>query len=134
MKEWGDALKTFVETTGPAGAIIAAIIVALVLCLIIFAKSAGLFDGTRTEHQKTEFQDRLIAQVDKLVARQEALQLEADRIETENDHLKDKLRELETSIALMRNQLRRAIDLLRAVREGRMPPEAIEAADIAEVA
>lgn len=126
-------LIRIIEATGPIGAVIAGVIVALVLGLIIFAKSTGILNFTRTETQKGDFQDRLIGQVDKLLLREAALQAEADRIEGENDRLKDDMRELRTQIVLMRNQLRRAIDLLRAVREGRISPEAIPAADTIEV-
>lgn len=122
-----------IDATGIVGAVIAAIIVGLVLAIIIFAKSTGLLNLTRSETQKGDFQDRLITQVDKLMLREAALQAEADRIESENDRLKDEMRSLRTQIVLMRNQLRRAIDLLRAVREGRLPPEAIAAADTIEV-
>lgn len=128
----GPAIK-LIEATGPIGAVIAAVIVALVLAVIIYAKSTGLLNISRTETQKGDFQDRLIAQVDKLLLREAALQAEADRIEGENDRLKDDMRELRTQIVLMRNQLRRAIDLLRAVREGKISPDAIPAADTIEV-
>ena len=123
-----------IEATGPIGAIVAAVIVGLVLALIVYAKSAGLLGITRTETQKGDFQDRLIAQVDKLMLREASLQAEADRIEGENDRLKDEMRELRTQVVLMRNQLRRAIDLLRAVKEGRLSPDAIAAADTLEAA
>jgi hypothetical protein len=128
----GWALK-IIDRTGTVGAVIASAIVGLVLAIIVYAKSTGLLSFTRTETQKGDFQDRLITQVDKLMLREAALQAEADRIESENDRLKDEMRDLRTQIVLMRNQLRRAIDLLRAVREGRLPPEAIAAADTIEV-
>lgn len=128
----GPAIR-IIEATGPIGAIVAAAIVGLVLAIILYAKSTGLLNMGRTETQKGDFQDRLIAQVDKLLLREAALQAEADRIEGENDRLKDDMRELRTQIVLMRNQLRRAIDLLRAVREGKISPDAIPAADTIEV-
>ncbi|MFC5553636.1 hypothetical protein ACFPQ7_06800 [Methylobacterium iners] len=100
--------------------------------IIVFAKSSDLFDNTRTEHQKTDFQELLISQVDKFAAREEELRRDVERAEVENDRLKDRQRELQTQVALMRNQLRRVVDLLRDVREGRLPPEAIAAADTVE--
>ena len=60
-----------------------------------------------------------------------ALRADFERQEIENDRLKDRARELQTSVELMRTQLRRTIELLRAVREGRLAPSAIEDADLA---
>ena len=134
MEEYGKALKTFVETTGPAGAIIAAVIVGLALAVILYARTKGLFQSAEEGDNRNDFVGQLIEQVDRLAAREERLQHEADRVERENERLKDKQRELLTKMELMRNQLRRAIDLLRAVREGRLPPEAIAAADTIETA
>lgn len=129
MEKYADLLGQFVATTGPVGAIIAALIVGLALAVIVYARTKGLFQSVSAEDSRQDFVDQLIEQVDKLVAREERLQIEADRVERENEQLKDRQRELQTKMELMRNQLRRAIDLLRAVREGRLPPEAIEAAD-----
>lgn len=128
----GPAIR-IIEATGPTGAIVAAVLVALALVVIILAKFGGLFDNSRNEVLKTDFIGRLVAEVDKFSVRESELRREADRLEAENDRLKDNMRELQTQGILMRNQLRRAIDLLRAVREGRLPPEAIAAADTIEV-
>jgi uncharacterized protein YlxW (UPF0749 family) len=128
----GPAIR-IIEATGPTGAIVAAVLVALALVVIILAKFGGLFDNSRNEVLKTDFIGRLVAEVDKFSEREKELRREADRLEAENDRLKDKMRELQTQGILMRNQLRRAIDLLRAVREGRMSPDAIAAADTIEV-
>lgn len=121
-----------IEGTGPVGAYIAAGIVGLTLAVIVFARTAGLFDGTRSDQQKTGFLDRVIAQYDKLVLVEDQLRKDAERIEAENDELKDRQRELQTSVELMRIQLRRAIDLLSAVRDGRMQPADI-APELAEL-
>lgn len=134
MDSYVEAGIKYLVATGPIGAVVAAIIIALVLAIIVYAKSTGLLNFTRTETQKGDFQDRLITQVDKLMLREASLQAEADRIEAENDRLKDEMRELRSQIILMRNQLRRAIDTLRAVREGRLSPDAIAAIDTIEVA
>lgn len=128
----GPAIR-IIEKTGPAGAIVAAGLVGLALVVIIIARFAGLFDNSRNEVLKTDFIGRLVAEVDKFSEREKELRREADHLEAENDRLKDKMRELQTQGILMRNQLRRAIDLLRAVREGRMSPDAIAAADTIEV-
>ncbi|GJD93378.1 hypothetical protein [Methylobacterium iners] len=133
MEKYAELLTQFVAVTGPAGSLIAALIVGLALAVILYARTKGLFQGVEAGESKQNFVDQLIEQVDRLAAREERLQHEADKVERENDRLKDRQRELLTKIELMRNQLRRAIDLLRAVREGRLPPEAIEAADTIEL-
>lgn len=127
----GPAIR-IIEATGPVGAIVAAALVGLALVVIIFAKLGGLFDNSRNDVLKTDFIGRLVAEVDKFSEREKELRREADRLEAENERLKDKMRELQTQGILMRNQLRRAIDLLRAVREGRLSPDAIAAADTIE--
>lgn len=116
-----------IESTGPIGAYIAAGIVGLVLAIIVFARAAGLFDDVRSERQKTDFLGLVIAQFDKVTASEARLRQEAQRIEAENDALKDRQRELLTSVELMRAQLRRLIDLLTAVRDGKIPLAAIDA-------
>ena len=132
---WGDiegpAIR-IIEKTGPVGAIVAAALVGLALIVIILAKFGGLFDNSRNEALKTDFIGRLVSEVDKFSEREKELRREADHLEAENERLKDKMRELQAQGVLMRNQLRRAIDLLRAVREGRMSPDAIAAIDTIE--
>ncbi|TXN71639.1 hypothetical protein [Methylobacterium sp. WL6] len=120
------------DGSGPIGFYIAAAIVGLTLAVIVFARVAGLFDGTRTDAQKTGFLDRVLAQYDKLAASEEALRKQAERLEAENDGLKDRSRELQTSIELLRVQIRRAIDLLSAVRDGKLQPADV-GAELAEL-
>lgn len=105
-------LVRIVEATGPVGAYIAAAIVGLCLVLIGFAKSQGLFNDTRTAKQQVEFQKRLLEQLDRLMDREKKLQ--------------DEMAEVQAHVVLMRVQLRKAIDLLRQVREGHVPPDAID--------
>ncbi|KMO32493.1 hypothetical protein [Methylobacterium aquaticum] len=105
-------LIRIVEATGPIGAILAAIIVGLCLALIVFARSQGLFNDARTAQQQAEFQKRLLEQVERLMHREEVLIQE--------------MSEVQAHVALMRVQLRKAIDLLRQVREGRVAPDAID--------
>ncbi len=105
-------LFRILEGTGPVGAYIAAGLVGLVLVLIVYARTQGLFNDTATAKQQVEFQKRLMEQVDRLMER--------------DDALRDEMAEMQAHVALMRNQLRRAIDLLRQVREGRVSPDAID--------
>ncbi|MCF4125026.1 hypothetical protein [Methylobacterium sp. SyP6R] len=105
-------LVRIVEATGPVGAYIAAAIVGLVLALIVFAKTQGLFTSTTTAQQQVDFQKLLLEHLDRLSKREEALRAE--------------MAEVQAHVALMRVQLRKAIDLLRQVREGHVPPDAID--------
>ncbi|WP_264047517.1 hypothetical protein [Methylobacterium flocculans] len=132
MDKTVESTLRIIEGTGPIGAYIAAGIVGLALAIIVFARTAGLFDGVRSDQQKTGFLDRVIAQYDKLVLVEDQLRKEAERIEAENDSLKDRQRELQTSVELLRMQLRRAIDLLAAVRDGRLQPADV-APELAEL-
>lgn len=120
------------DGSGPIGFYIAAVLVGLALAVIIVARLAGLFDSARGDIQKTGFLDRVIAQYDKLAASEAALRAEAEHLEAENDGLKDRTRELQTSIELLRVQIRRAIDLLTAVRDGRLQPADV-GAELAEL-
>ncbi|WP_288582007.1 hypothetical protein [uncultured Methylobacterium sp.] len=109
-------LIRILEATGPIGAFIAAGIVGLVLALIVFAKTQGLFNDTRTAQQQVDFQKLLLEQLDRLSKREQALQ--------------DEMAEVQAHVTLMRVQLRKAIDLLRQVREGRVAPDTIDTAAI----
>lgn len=115
-----------IEGTGPAGAYIAAGLVGLALIVIVVANFAGLYDDRRSASTKTDFLDRVVKQYEVLAKSETALRQEADRIERENDVLQDRQRELLTSIELLRQQLRRAIDLMKAVRDGRLRPEDLD--------
>lgn len=105
-------LSRILEMTGPVGAYIAAVLVGLVLILIVFARTQGLFNDSATAKQQVEFQKRLLEQLDRLSKREEALRVE--------------MAEVQTHVVLMRVQLRKAIDLLRQVREGHVSPDAID--------
>lgn len=116
-----------IEGTGPTGAVIAAVIVGLALVVIIVANFAGLYDDRRSASTKTDFLDRVVKQYEVLSQSEAALREEGDRIERENDALQDRQRELLTSVELLRRALRRAMDLMAAVRDGRMQPAELDA-------
>lgn len=131
--DYASLLKAFFEAAGAPEKIVAGVIVGLALALIVYAKSAGLFASARAEGQKVGLLDHFSQEVERLAQAEQDLRRDVDRSEAERDRLKDKQRELETKVILMRAALRRAIDLLRAVREGRLAPEAIEAIETIEV-
>ncbi len=132
MEAYAGLIREFIETAGAPGAIIAGVIVGLGLLIIVYAKSAGMFAAVRTEDQKGDLLDHFSEEVERLAGAEQELRRDLARNEAEQDRLKDKQRELETKVVLMRAALRRAIDLLRAVREGRLAPDAIDAVDTVE--
>lgn len=121
-----EAALRIIEGTGPYGAYIAAGLVGLALVVIVIANFAGLYDDRRSASTKTNFLDRVVKQYETLAKSEAALRAEADRIERENDQLQDRQRELLTSVELLRQQLRRAIDLMRAVRDGKLQPSDLD--------
>lgn len=116
-----------IEGTGPVGAYIAAAIVAFTLAIILIANFTGLYDDRRSATTKTDFLDRVVKQYEVLSRSEAALREEGERIERENDALQDRQRELLTSVELLRRALRRAMDLMTAVRDGRMQPAELDA-------
>lgn len=133
MDAYAGLIREFIQTAGAPGAILAGVIVGLGLLIIVYAKSAGMFALVRTEDQKGDLLDHFSEEVERLAGAEQELRRDLARNEAEQDRLKDKQRELETKVVLMRAALRRAVDLLRAVREGRLAPDAIEAIDTIEV-
>lgn len=115
------------DGSGPIGFYIAAVLVGLTLSVIVLARTAGLFNSNRADRQQTDFLARVIQQYDRLADGEAALRQDADRLEAENDDLKDRIREHQVSVELLRRQLARAIELLTAVRDGRLAPEGIDA-------
>lgn len=114
-----------IEAAGPPAALLAGGIVSLGLLVIIIAHFGGAYANVSTGVQNVALQDRLIQLVDRLAKSEERLRLDGERVEAENDKLKDRQRELLTTIELLRAQLRRVIDMLRAVQEGRLAPASI---------
>ncbi|MFA6966084.1 hypothetical protein [Bosea sp. (in: a-proteobacteria)] len=115
-----------VESTGPTGAIIVAIVLGLALGAIILAKGNSLLAGGAREQQATEFQDRLIKALEALTASESSLRSQVQSLLVENAALRENLRELAASVDLLRQQMRRLIGQMRAVQEGRLPADALQ--------
>lgn len=130
MEKTVESALRIIEGTGPVGAYIAAGLVGLTLAAIVFARLGNLWDTSRSEARKTDFLDLMVTQYERLMTVEANLRAEGERIEAENDALKERLREGQAAVELMRIQFRRVIELLRAVKEGRMKPEDLPA-DIA---
>lgn len=119
----GTALA-IIQATGPIGAAIAAGIVGLALAVIVYASAKGLFRDDKAGDQAVQFQAKLLEAVRLLTERETALQ-------RDNEGLRRQLAELAVSVDLCRIQLRRAYEILRDVKEGRIAPGAIMPGELA---
>ncbi|MGC5778822.1 hypothetical protein [Methylobacterium sp. NFXW15] len=136
MDGWGKAAESaarIVESLGPWGALVLAVVVGLGVVLALCVQFGGLQLGRKADRQSLDFVDRLISEVDKLAAREVALRAEMERQELDRDSHRLRAVELQADVELMRAQLRRAIEVLRAVRDGRLLASAITEADLAEL-
>lgn len=132
--EWGNAVEgaiRIIDRLGPRGALVVSGVVGLGLAAALLAHFRGLYLERRSDRQSLDLVDRLIAEVDKLAAREVALRAEMERQELDRDSQRLRAVELQADVELMRAQLRRAIEVLRAVRDGRLLPSAITEADLA---
>lgn len=118
-------LVSYLASTGPVGAIVAALVVALVLAVVILAWAARTLLGHRTDEQFAAFQARLLDAVG-------ALGRIEERHAAENVRLREELARQGAMIELLREQQRRAIDLLRRVAGGKVAPADITEADLRE--
>lgn len=135
MESWGKAAESFLrvlEGVGPYGTLIISLVVGLGILVALVGHFAGLYQGRRADAQSLAFVDLLIAEVDKLSARELALRADLERQERDADNHRLRAVELQADVELMRTQLRRTIETLRAVRDGRLLPSAITDADIAQ--
>ncbi len=109
-----------VEATGPVGAIIIAIVLGLALAAFVFTRLRSMLAGGTREQQATEFQDRLIKALEALTASESGLRAQVQSLLVENAALRENLRELTSSVDLLRTQMRNMIRQMRAVQEGRL--------------
>lgn len=136
MDPWAKPTELFLSVMagiGPYGTLIVSVIVGLGLVVVLVAHFSGLYSSRRADKQSLDFADRLIGEVDKLSQRELALRADLERQERESDMHRLRSVELQADTELMRMQLRRYIETLRAVRDGRLLPSAITDADLAEV-
>lgn len=107
---------TTLTNAGPVGAFLAALLVGLGLMVIVYARTKDLWTDTKGRTQGVEFQDRLLKLVDTLTASEAALRLRIDDVLRDNGTLRDDVDALRADLALVRNQRRRLIEMLRAMR------------------
>lgn len=135
MEALAKAAESFVpllDKLGSTGIVIVSVLVGLAIAVVLVAHFSGLYQGRREDGQRLDIVDRLIADVDKLLAREARLRADLEQQERESDSHRIRAAELQADAELMRVQLRRYIELIRAVKDGRLLPSAITEADIAE--
>jgi uncharacterized protein HemX len=115
-----------VEATGPAGAIIIALVLAFGLVAFLWTKGRSLLAAGTREQQATEFQDRLIKALEALTASEGSLRAQVQSLLIENAALRENLRELTASVDLLRAQMRRMIGQMRAVRDGSLAADEMQ--------
>lgn len=110
------ALVSDLAKTGPFGAAIAGLVIALALAIIIFARVKDLWSDDKGRSQSIEVADLTLKLIDTLMASERALRERIDEISRERDHDRDEIDALRADLALVRGQRRRLIELLRARR------------------
>lgn len=132
--EW---LVEMIRGGGPLAAIASGVLVGLGLTALIIARTVGLVSSGKADMQGPAFQDRLLKFVDALTANETALRQRIDRLQGDNQTLAadkigmaEEIAELRASLALLRHQRKRLIELMRTIKSDRLGPAAIRAAGI----
>ncbi|MGX5776501.1 hypothetical protein [Methylorubrum zatmanii] len=136
MESWGKAAESalrVLEGLPPYGVLLVSGVVGLGLAVALIGHFSGLYQGRRADGQSLGMIDRLMRQVDDMSAREVSLRADLERQEQEADTYRLRAAELQADVELMRVQLRRYIETVRAVKDGRLLPSAITDADLAEV-
>lgn len=127
MGEIAAAIAKVVEAAGWPGFLVAGLLVGAVVLLLIFGKVNGLFAAGRVDAQQIEFQRLLIKRVETLETKEAELRADL-ATKWEEDRRQEML------IGLLRAQVKRLLDQLLDVKEGRLSPAAIELTGLGEVA
>lgn len=125
--------KVLASAIGAGGiwtSIIAGLIVGLGLLVIVISKMTGVVAGSRGDAQGAELQTRLLAVVTSLTESEEKLRARVNTLQSENGSLHDEIIELRTGIALLRNQRRKLLEIMREIKTDKLGPAAIHAAAI----
>ncbi|PZU89085.1 MAG: hypothetical protein DI527_16255 [Chelatococcus sp.] len=112
------ALQSFiriVESVGPIGAIVIAVVVALALAWLLLSR------GTQ-QQQATEFQGKLLAALEAMTKAEAASRAALQEAMAENEALRRNVSELTTSVDLLRAQMRHMLAMLRDLQAGRIAP------------
>lgn len=136
MESWGKAAESalrVLEGLPDWGVLIVSGVVGLGILIVLIGHFGGLYQGRRADKQSLDVMDRLINEVDRLSERELNLRADLERQEREADTYRLRAVEFQADAELMRIQLRRLIEITRAVKDGRLLPAAITDADVAEV-
>lgn len=102
-----------VESVGPIGAIIIALLISVALMFVIFWR------GTQ-QQQATDFQTKLLEALDAMTKSEAASRAALRDAMEENEALRRTVSELTTSVDLLRAQMRHMIGMLRDLQAGRV--------------
>ena len=102
----------------PIAAGVAVVALALVLAIVVFGRSKAVFADVAQDSRRDQFQQQLLTEMQSMRGREAAL-------EAQNARLLEQYAEMRVQMELLREQVRRLIDMLRAVQEGRVSPNAI---------
>lgn len=118
---WLDALAALAGRS-PIGAALALAIVAMIVGLILIARSKSVFEDAAAEKRRGDFQQSLLDELKALRAREAEMRGEIAELRASNGRLAEALAELKVQTHLLREQSRRLIEALRDVKEGRLAP------------
>ena len=117
-------LLDVLRQSGPVGAALAGVIVALTISVIVLARVRNLWDGVRDRSQGIDFQAKLLLTIDKLQASEDALRRRVDELGLIKATQQEQLDDLHVQLALLRHQRRRLIEMLRQTI-ARLPEPAV---------
>ena len=118
------ALADVLGRLGPGPALLAGIIVAMTLSVILLARYGNLWGAMRAGRSAETLQETLIAMVAANRATEEALRRRLDEAERAKAVTREELDETRAQLALLRQQRRRLITMMREVLT-RLPEPAI---------
>lgn len=111
----------------PFAAGVAVVVLAMIGGVILFGRSRDVFAEVNAKTRADDFQSQLLAELKDTRGREGALRAELAASRAANEKLSGELIEVRAEVTLMREQLKRLIETLRDVREGRLAPSSIPA-------
>lgn len=126
---WLDALAALAGHS-PIGAGLALAIVAMIVGLILIARSKSVFEDAAAEKRRGDFQAQLLGELEKTRLRETEMRTEIADLRALNARLAEALAEVRVQLELLRGQTRRLIDQLRDVREGRRAADDVDVPEL----
>ena len=108
------------------GALLALLVIAGVVGVIMIARGRQLFEDAAAEKRKSEFQTVVLREIEVLRERERQLHAEMADLRAANSRLLEGQGEMLATMTLMREQLRRLIEQVRDVRDGKLSLDAVD--------